>query len=110
MGPDFGCHPGRVPPLLAYFLVIRRTLYKVSILSLKKSSVITSRDYIFLSYQKNNDLWEIEGAIHRKDGLETKLCILHLAESSTVECISENEGWKSSKTQYCNKALSRCKV
>ena len=97
MGPDFGCHQGRVPPLLTYFLAIRRTLYKVSILSLKKSSVITSRDYIFLSYQKNNDLWENEGAIHRKDGLETKLCILHLAESSTVESISVYDGGKVAK-------------
>ena len=80
-----------------YFSVIRRTMYKVCILSLKKLSVITSRDYIFLSYQKNNDLWEIEGAIHRKDGLETKLCILHLAESSTVEFISENDSGQAAK-------------
>ena len=76
---------------------MRRTPYKVSILSLKKSSVITSKEYIFLSYEKNNNLWEIKEVIHKKDRLETKICILHLVESSKVECISENDGGKAAK-------------
>lgn len=39
----------------------------------------------------------MKGAIHRKDRLEAKLCILHLAQSSTVEFISENDSGQAAK-------------